>query len=595
MDLSGFQNLNFDSILVSNETLNSVPSMLLESLIPGYRFFSTIIWKVFGFDIGLVVSGCLVVFGLVKGGQNLYNRAYYAFTSYFTSSVIVEDDDNLFAQIMEWVADQRMTEVSRDLMAVTKWVSAYEDSDEEHNAGDEDVLDESGIFNYEKWASNIPPRYEPNFGSNDFVFNGRKFMFSRERREKPKSIWNTNNSQFLIIRCFGRSTEPLKDLLNHVKRWTLTKENKLTYVFRPSPKEDGGGGESGWDRQSCRPSRPMSTVSLDLKQKANIVMDINEYLHPASARWYAARGIPYRRGYLFYGPPGTGKTSLSFALAGIFGLDIYCISLMEIGLTESALNKLFTRLPRRCIVLLEDIDSAGLRRADEPPPTPASPTEMSDTSSKQDAVIGKLKQLPTSGFKSLISLSGLLNTIDGAASHEGRVLIMTTNHPEKLDPALIRPGRVDLQVRFTLSTRDQTRDIFKRMYSTARDEKSAKKTPPPKSKSKSPPAPRSPTKASPSSKHTPRDSTIFSTKREDEDFLVLLSRDPVLDLVEPEKLAVMAEEFADKVPEGLFSPAEIQGFLLTRKKEPSRALREVEAWRDGVLEGKKRKERAGRI
>jgi chaperone BCS1 len=474
-----------------------------------------------------------------------------------------------------------MTKRSRSLVAVSQWVSSYEDSDEEQNTRDEDVLDESGIFNFEKWASNIPPRYEPNYGNDTFIFQGRRFVFSRTRRESKKSIWASGENEFLRISCYGRSTEPLKKLLTHIKSWTLTKENKLTSVYRPAPKQDMS--DSGWDRQTCRHSRPMSTVSLDLKQKANIVLDINEYLHPASARWYAARGIPYRRGYLFHGPPGTGKTSLSFALAGIFGLDIYCISLMEVGLTESALNKLFTCLPRRCIVLLEDIDSAGLRRTDDSLPT--STPDTSDSScdstssedglmevSKQDA-LRKLKQPVAGGggFKSLISLSGLLNTIDGAASHEGRVLIMTTNHPEKLDPALIRPGRVDLQVQFTLSTRDQTRDIFKRMYSTERDAKPSSSL---ISKKKTSPIPKTTSK--------------FSSKREDDDFLELLSREPVLDIVEPEMLGRMADEFAEKLPEGMFSPAEIQGFLLTRKKEPSRAVKEVEGWRDGVLEGRKR-------
>lgn len=81
---------------------------------------------------------------------------------------------------------------------------------------------------------------------------------------------------------------------------------------------------------------------------------------------YTNRGIPYRRGYLFHGPPGTGKTSLSFAIAGVFGLDIYCVSLLEPTLTEEDLGLLFNSLPRRCVVLLEDIDSAGLIRHEEP-------------------------------------------------------------------------------------------------------------------------------------------------------------------------------------------------------------------------------------
>lgn len=566
----------------SNATAASLPSTLLDSLIPGYGIVSQIIFRVLGLDIGLAVSGVLVVFALAKGGQFFYSKSYELFSAYFMSSIQVEEDDELFNQIMEWIAEQNMTKNSRDLMAVTKWVSAYEESDEEANASDEDVLDETGIFNFEKWASNIPPRYVPNFGTDRFYYNGRMFVFARTRREKKgQSLWGRSEDQQLDIKCIGRSTEPIKELLNYIKRWTLTKDNKMTAIHRPAPKEERSN--YAWDRQSLRPSRPMSSVSLDQKQKANIVMDINEYLHPASARWYAARGIPYRRGYLFYGPPGTGKTSLSFAVAGIFGLDIFCISLMEIGLTESDLNKLFAQLPRRCIVLLEDIDSAGLRRPDDPEDAVKEAEESASETSTDDGSMAKVSKsetmaktaLPKSGgaFRSMISLSGLLNAIDGVASHEGRVLIMTTNCPEKLDAALIRPGRVDLQVQFTLSTREQAGDIFRRMYSTEHDEKRAEEKSKDQKISKTATTP------------APRKSKRGGSK-EDDEFLELLARDPVLDIVEPEKLKKMAQEFADQIPEDKFSPAEIQGFLLMRKKEPSRALKDVAKWRDSLLEAK---------
>jgi chaperone BCS1 len=583
MDFARLQGIKFDSF-THNSTLTSLPSTLLDALIPGYGIISQIIFRFFGFDIGLMVSGCLVLFGLSKGVQLLYYKSYGMFSSYFVSSIIIEDEDELFGQVMEWIAEQRMTKTSRSLKAVSKWVSAYYESDEEANATDDDVLDETGIFNFEKWASNIPPRYEPNFGSDRFWHEGRRFFFSRTRREKQsRSFWGNAEDQFLEISCVGRNTQPIKEVLNHIKRWTLTKDNKMTSIYRSAPKEQSK--DYAWERQSVRPSRPMSTVSLDQQQKANIVMDINEYLHPASARWYAARGIPYRRGYLFHGPPGTGKTSLSFALAGIFGLDIYCISLMEVGLTESELNKLFAHLPRRCIVLLEDIDSAGLRRPDEPAESKDGKTDaQSDTSVDEGLTkISKTDLLPTvpgqppTALKSLISLSGLLNAIDGVASHEGRVLIMTTNCPEKLDSALIRPGRVDLQVHFTLATREQIRDIFKRMYSTERDTKK-KHNPDPTTTTTSPSPP---SKLARTSLPVPQSRNL---NREDDEFLELLNREPVLDIVEPEKLQAMADQFAEQVPEGQFSPAEIQGFLLTRKKEPSRALKEVGAWRDGVLD-----------
>jgi chaperone BCS1 len=64
-----------------------------------------------------------------------------------------------------------------------------------------------------------------------------------------------------------------------------------------------------------------------------------------------------------------------------------------------------------------------------------------------------------------ISLSGLLNAIDGVASHEGRVLVMTSNFPGKLDDALIRPGRIDIRIDFTNATRSQMSELFTRMYS----------------------------------------------------------------------------------------------------------------------------------
>src|SRR5690606_16609320 len=107
-----------------------------------------------------------------------------------------------------------------------------------------------------------------------------------------------------------------------------------TVVRRPAPKETRSRGVYQWTKVATRPSRPVETVVLDEVQKQKVLWDINEYLHPATPHWYANRGIPYRRGYLFHGPPGTGKTSLSFAIAGVFGLDIYCVSLLEPTLSE---------------------------------------------------------------------------------------------------------------------------------------------------------------------------------------------------------------------------------------------------------------------
>jgi mitochondrial chaperone BCS1 len=140
---------------------------------------------------------------------------------------------------------------------------------------------------------------------------------------------------------------------------------------------------------------------------------------------------------LLYGPPRTRKSSLSLSIAGCFGLDIYILSLSAIN--EASLKSLFAKLLSRCVILLEDIDAVSSNRS----------WDAGAEDSRQIAT-----RSPSQGGKSgcgQVSLSALLNVIDGVASQEGRVLIMTTNHITRLDKALIRPGRVDKKVELGLA------------------------------------------------------------------------------------------------------------------------------------------------
>jgi chaperone BCS1 len=572
----------------------SLPTNLLERTIPGYTLISKVILHTLGFDIGILASVGLMAFALLTSTTFLWSKASKLFQTYCMSSVFVDDGDDLFNNVIQWIAEQRMSKVSRSIKAVTRLGTMYGDKGEDSD--DEEALDEQGIFNFGKWAAKLPPRYEPYFGSHRFWHDGRRYVFNRSKIEKRPNPWSFNRGEeeLIELKCIGRSTKPIKDLLNHIKKWSLEKEKAMTVIRRPAGK-DRGRTAGAWDRVSSRPSRPMDTVSLDPEQKRKVVKDINEYLHPYSPRWYATRGIPYRRGYLFHGPPGTGKTSLSFALAGIFGLDIFCISLLEPTLMESELNRLFNNLPRRCIVLLEDIDTAGLVRdekSDKKGDGDGNGDNKADLS--QDFNMTDLaKAIRTVNRKDKqnddvtqgVSLSGLLNAIDGVATHEGRVLVMTTNHPEKLDDALIRPGRVDMQVEFTLATRDQIRDIFIRMYSSEHDK-------PVKKPSRvnftvlslsSDASKQSLNNAAKLPNGLPNGSAKLVSNG-------YTATHPAMETkLHADLLQQMADKFAAYIPENTFSPAEIQGFLLTRKKEPLRAVDEVEGWRDVVLEARKRK------
>ncbi|KAJ5354764.1 hypothetical protein N7541_005808 [Penicillium brevicompactum] len=185
-----------------------------------------------------------------------------------------------------------------------------------------------------------------------------------------------------------------------------------------------------------RRKRPLESVILQEGVKERIVEDVEDFI--SSSSWYHDRGIPYRRGYLLYGPPGTGKSSFIQALAGELDYDIAILNLSERGLTDDRLNHLLTIVPNRTLVLLEDVDAAFSNRR-----------EQSDADGYRGANV---------------TFSGLLNALDGVASAEERIIFLTTNHVDRLDEALVRPGRVDMTVRLGEVTRYQVGCLWDRFY-----------------------------------------------------------------------------------------------------------------------------------
>lgn len=192
----------------------------------------------------------------------------------------------------------------------------------------------------------------------------------------------------------------------------------------------------GWQQfGDPRRKRPLSSVILDKGVKETVVADVKDFLQ--SQKWYVDRGIPYRRGYLLYGPPGSGKSSFIQALAGQLDFGVAIINLSERGMTDDKLIHLLTKLPQRTILLLEDADAAFVNR----------------------------RQIDADGYGGgTVTFSGLLNALDGVAAGEERIAFLTTNHIERLDEALIRPGRVDMTVRIGEATRYQAAEMWERFY-----------------------------------------------------------------------------------------------------------------------------------
>ena len=186
-----------------------------------------------------------------------------------------------------------------------------------------------------------------------------------------------------------------------------------------------------------RRKRPLESVVLAEGVKERLIDDVKAFIE--AREWYLDRGIPYRRGYLLYGAPGTGKSSFIQALAGEFDFNIAMLNLSERGLTDDRLMHLLINVPPRTIVVLEDADAAFTNRR---------------------------AQTDEDGYRGAnVTFSGLLNALDGVASAEERIVFLTTNHVDRLDAALVRPGRVDLTVCFGEATPWQIERLWDRFFS----------------------------------------------------------------------------------------------------------------------------------
>jgi len=190
-----------------------------------------------------------------------------------------------------------------------------------------------------------------------------------------------------------------------------------------------------WEKACSKAARSKDTIVLDNALADYVIDDMRHFFSENNATWYKKTGIPYRRGYLLHGPPGCGKTTFAQVLAGELGLDICLVNLSSKNLNDDDLSELLRNAPPRAMILLEDVDAIFVER---------SAKDKNGTSS--------------------VSFSGLLNALDGTAAAEGCVVLMTTNYKDRLDPALIRPGRCDVHVHVQNATKDQARRMFLRFF-----------------------------------------------------------------------------------------------------------------------------------
>uniref|UniRef100_A0ACD5T6P0 Uncharacterized protein n=1 Tax=Avena sativa TaxID=4498 RepID=A0ACD5T6P0_AVESA len=188
-----------------------------------------------------------------------------------------------------------------------------------------------------------------------------------------------------------------------------------------------------WAPMELQHPSTFSTLAMDQTQKQSIVDDLDRFIKRKD--YYRRIGKAWKRGYLLYGPPGTGKSSLIAAIANHLRFDIYDLELTGVD-SNSDLRRLLVGMTNRSILVVEDIDcTIELMQREE-------------QDEDKEKAKSKSKDKEKKKAEDKVTLSGLLNFVDGlwSTSGEERIIIFTTNYKERLDPALLRPGRMDMHI-----------------------------------------------------------------------------------------------------------------------------------------------------
>lgn len=344
---------------------------------------------------------------------------------------------NIPGRIWAWVKDRCLTEIDiPDREAafewLDKWLAAHTYSQRRARRLTVRVQHPDYRQRASDPAGDHRPRllFAPAPGEHWLWYRGRLVILNRHRADMEKNSQGQTASSIretFSVTIVSRNRQLAWQLLEDARELALPRNDRRLTIYHVT--------YSSWSEQMERLPRPPESVVLRAGLMEDLIADGRRFLDGRA--WYVQRGIPYRRGYLLHGPPGTGKSSAVVAIATALGMDIAVLNLSSLTLDDNELADRLAEVPPNAIVLIEDIDCAFIARK-----------SADDKTSK-------------------ITFSGLLNAIDGVAAGEGRLLFATTNHPERLDPALVRPGRIDRRTLIGLADREQLRRIFARFFPDA--------------------------------------------------------------------------------------------------------------------------------
>jgi chaperone BCS1 len=321
----------------------------------------------------------------------------------FTVDLTVRNDQGLYVDICEFIVDNNLIKYCKSLQLM----------DSDRNSWFQ--YDDTGLFTFAN-------------GFHLSFYKGLPLFIHKTSNNEVATKGGKLTETLRLIFPLRFNTSILENILLEIRNKKLSKFDSIgVYIL-------SGGG---WEKLTNRNLRSLDTIILDDDIKQDLILDLNTFI--SSKEKYTSKGILYKRGYLFKGKLGTGKTSTVLGLASLLKRNIYSLNLHT--LDDKNLIEAFINIPDNAIILLEDIDAMS------------DATNQRNVSSKDNS-----SNSETDFMK--VSLSTILNVLDGTLSKENSIVIMTSNYPEKLDSALLRKGRVDKIIKFDYFNRE----LASRMY-----------------------------------------------------------------------------------------------------------------------------------
>lgn len=323
-------------------------------------------------------------------------------------TITVAGMDDIYPDLHEWVLSQMPENDRKALIATTEMVYS-----------DKDLVSSSDVASSQR-VPRVRLRYD---GSRKQAVSigGHKVVVAVEREDVPGRANLPENWRQIMekITFTSASPEGRDAVVEMIDGLLIAKREKAKsptlYV----------ANRYGWSKRGDLPPRILDSVILKEGQLERLIDDLGTFLEEEEE--YNRLAQPWHRGYLIYGSPGTGKTSAARALANHFNLPVYYLPLGDIE-KDTDLMSLVGSIEPRSMLLLEDADiyHAATNREEE---------------------------------KGSTSLAAMLNALDGVYTPHGLITVMTTNNRDKLDSALIRAGRIDIDEEFTPLDLDQAQRL----------------------------------------------------------------------------------------------------------------------------------------